>query len=255
MSPEYQEAFRLLMLVPFGLVVGAIVMFAISLARWVRDARFRNQLAQFDIPMPVLPGAKVRQFLFERPTTWLAIKGTDPRKLQTALGLHDAMFCSWEEGLIEAREHKLFISPSVAGWILVVGSDLPEPDEDVDKCFHFLTDLSRKVGHLQYFCGNRALNHHAWAIVDRGQVFRAYAWAGQTVWNQGPITAAERELGVACFPYLYRLDFTHREAVAANTEKVNALAGRWSLDPNAVVENAWTSEQGIVGSFSLPNFH
>jgi hypothetical protein len=252
MSPlEFKEVLWFLLLIPFGIVVGAGILFSISAARWVKDNRLRNQLAQFDAVAPLIPGTKSRHFLIERPSIWIAIKGSDPAKVQAALDLHNATGCSWEEGLIEARDHKLFISPSVAGWIVVVGSDLPEPGEDVDKCFHFLSRLSRKVGHLQYFCANRALNQHAWAIVDKGHVFRAYAWAEQTLWNQGPVTAAEKELGLACFPYAYRPDFTQREVIGTNTEKVNALASRWSVDPAVIAENAWSGDRGIVGSFQL----
>ena len=252
---DLRDILWVLMLVPFVIVMGAGVLFVISATRWVRDQRLRNQLAQFDIPMPVIPIPRSKHLFVERPTLWIAIKGNDPKKVQNALGLHDPTNCSWEEGLIEAREHKLFISPPVSGWILVVGCDLPEPGEDVDECYHFLTAVSRKLGHLQYFCCNRALNQHAWVIVDRGQVFRAYAWTDQTVWNQGPVTAAEKELGLACFPYASRLDYTQREVLSANTEKVNALAARWSVDPAAVAENAWGVEQGIVGSFSPPKLH
>ena len=85
------------------------------------------------------------------------------------------MPCSWEEGLIEARERKLFISPPVGGWILVVGSSLPDPTEDVDECYRFLTSLSRKLGHVQFFSTNRFDNHHAWALIDQGRVFRLIA--------------------------------------------------------------------------------
>lgn len=248
-SNEFRDFLWLLLLIPFGIVIAAGVIFSISLARWLRENRFRNQLAQFDMPAPFIPVARGRQFLVERPPIWIAIRGAEASKIQAALGLHDTTQCSWEEGFLEAKEHKLFISPPVAGWILVVGSDLPEPGDDVDKCFHFLSKLSKQVGHLQYFCTNRTLNQHAWAIVDRGHVFRAYAWASQTVWNQGPMTAAEKDLGLGCFPYSYRPDFTERDILASNTEKVNALAARWSVDPAAVVENCWTNERGIVGDF------
>ncbi len=253
---EYRDALSLLMLIPLGIVIGASVLFILAASRWARESKLRNQLGQFDLTSTRnVPQPRPKHFLVERPSLWLAIRGTDLRKVQAALGLHDPVYCSWEDGLIESRDHKLFISPPIAGWILVMGVDLPEPGDDVDECFHFLTALSRKVGHVHYFCANRALNHHAWAILDRGQVFRAYAWAGQTLWNQGPITAAERELGLACFDYSMRVDFAQREVVSGNTEKVNALAGRWSIDPAAIAETTWVKGQGIVGSFSPPKLH
>jgi len=86
-----------------------------------------------------------------------------------------------EEGLSAAQERKLFISPAINGWVLVIGSHLPDPSDDIDHCFRFLSELSRKVGQVQFFSVNRAVNHHAWVQLQHGQVQRAYAWAGKTI--------------------------------------------------------------------------
>src|SRR5208282_3093697 len=118
-----------------------------------------------------------------------------------------------------------------------------------------LTDLSRKLGHLQFFSVSRAVNHHCWALLERGQVFRAYAWAGETLWNQGPVTAAEKELQMLCLAYGGEGNpFALRESLAANSERVNQLAARWSVDPAAVSTAMW-SGRGIVGQFSQSKFH
>src|SRR5262245_20211437 len=71
--------------------------------------------------------------LFIRPSSWLAVKSRNLRAVQSALGLHNAKPCSWIEGL--ASDEKLFIAPPVKGWIIVLGSALPEPSDDVDACF------------------------------------------------------------------------------------------------------------------------
>ena len=99
------------------------------------------------------------------------------------------------------NEKKLFISPPVDGWILVIGSALPDPAADVDACFRFVMELSRKLGHVQFFSANRVLSHHAWVQVEAGRVRRAYAWAGTTLWKQGLKTTAEADLGLKCFDY------------------------------------------------------
>ena len=46
-------------------------------------------------------------------------------------------------------------------------------------------ELSRKIGQVQFFSVNRAVNHHAWVQAEAGVIQRAYAWAGRTFWNQG----------------------------------------------------------------------
>jgi hypothetical protein len=188
---------------------------------------------------------------FRRPGCWLAVKACSPKKVQAALGLHDARPCSWTEGL--AEERKLFISPLVKGWVLVMGSRLPEPSEDVDVCFRFLLEMSRKLGHVQFFSVNRALHHHAWAQASRGRIVRAYAWAGRTLWTQGRPTAAEKELEFKCFDYgeaVERSVFNQADLLDLNVDKVALLAGRWSLDPSQIDEQLLEADQGIAGELA-----
>jgi hypothetical protein len=109
------------------------------------------------------------------------------------------------------------------------------------------------VGQVQFFCINRVLQHHAWARLDDGRVYRAYAWAGQTVWNQGPFTFIETQLGIRCFDYfeqVQRVDFSQHDPLAINTEKVPLLAARWSVDPSTIDDRQFKSGQGIAGDFS-----
>ena len=144
-------------------------------------------------------------------------------------------------------EHQFFISPRVNGWVIVTGVAIPTPDEDVDECFHFLISLSRKLGHVQFFYGEKYFYHHAWARLDEGCVTRAYAWAGETVWNQGAKTVPETELGVKCFGYG---ELCPPAIARKNTEKVSQLAARWNFDPASVDER--TLNQAIGMAVELP---
>jgi hypothetical protein len=239
---EARQIVWLLMLIPLGVVLGIGAFF-------IYCARRRATLAGGEEPGAPLPSPP-RSAAFEQPARWLAVKAAHPSVVQAALHLHRPTACSWEEGLAEAREDKLFISPSRSGWVLVVGSGLPEPSEDSDKCYHFLTALSRKLGHVQFFSASRVVPHHGWAMLERGHVFRAYAWAGETLWNQGPLTGAEKDLGMVCLEYaVEQSQYALREALAANAEKVNQLAARWSLDPGAIPPEMWLG-RGIVGAFT-----
>jgi hypothetical protein len=90
--------------------------------------------------------------------------------------------------------------------------------------------LSRKLGHVQYFHAEKFTHHHAWARVDDGCVTRAYAWAGETVWNQGTKTIPESRLGLKCFNY--GDSGATREIAEMNFEKVGRAGGsRWSVGP------------------------
>ncbi len=188
--------------------------------------------------------------VFNLPTRWLAIRSGNPELVQKALALNNPVPCSWEEGVSAAQEHKLFISPAVRGWVFVMGANLPEPGEDVDRTFRFLMDLSRKVGHVQMFSVNRAVNHHTWAQVELGTVVRAYSWAGRTLWNQGAMTRAESDLGLKCFAYgegEERADYGRPDPGAINTERLPLLAARWSIDPSSIDARMLKEHQGIAG--------
>jgi len=196
---------------------------------------------------------KLQGPLLAAPSRWLAVRTTNPQTVQSALGLLKARPCSWEEGLSAAHEQKLFISPPVDGWILVVGSSLPEPARDVDKCFHFIRALSQKLGLVQFFSLNRNLQHHAWVQADQGHIQRAYAWADKTLWNQGRMTKAEAELRLKCYDYgdsAERTYFAEADPPAFNTERVSLLAARWSVDPTSVGARVPKQTQGIAGELS-----
>jgi len=229
------------MLIPFVIVLGLGTFFLYC--AWRRAGSLASEESEQNFSSPAMSYTP-----FEQPSRWLAIRASNPSVVQAALHLHHPTPCSWEEGLAEAREDKLFISPAVSGWVLVLGSGLPEPAEDPDRGFHFLTALSRKLGQVQFFSVGRAVNSHGWVLMERGHVYRAYAWAGETLWNQGPVTAAEKDLKMLCLEYACeRNPFTIRDALAANSEKVNQLAARWSVDPAAIPPELWRG-RGIVGA-------
>jgi hypothetical protein len=196
--------------------------------------------------------------IFNVPNRWLAVRSGNPQLVQAALGLNNPTPCSWEEGLSAVQDHKLFISPAIRGWILVIGSNLPEPADDVDRCFGFLMGLSRKLGHVQFFSLNRAVNHHAWVQVELGVVRRAYAWGGRTLWNQGVMTRAEIDLGLKCHRYgegEERIDFGRPDPAALNTERLPLLASRWSVDPTSIDIRVLKENQGIAGQLSRSRTH
>lgn len=186
--------------------------------------------------------------VFPCPGSWLAIKSRSALAVQSALGLHNPKPCSWIQGL--AGEEKLFIAPPVKGWVLVIGSGLPDPSEDVDVCFRFLLELSRKLGQVQFFSASRILHFHSWVKVDGGRIVRAYAWAGKTLWLQGPRTSAEKELDLKCFDYLEmaeRPPFGQPDIPSINVDKVPLLAARWSIDPGRINSRFLQMERGIAG--------
>ena len=228
----------LLILAVHGLALGV----GLLMLGWMVAIHRRQRRAEPVGPLPLeffLP----RRARRARPECWLVVRSASPEAVKLALGLNHAAPCSWEEGL--AGEHEFFISPRVNSWVVVTGLGLPNPTDDVDATFLFLTALSRQLGHVQYFYSNRERYHHAWARLDDGCVTRGYAWTDETVWQQGAETLPETEIGMKTFAY--GEDFATVYDAEMNFEKVPTLAARWSLDPAEVKLNSSRPASGLAG--------
>ena len=207
----------------------------------VQHRQQRRQSLPPPAPKKIIPRRSSVPIL--RPTCWVAVRSAAPEAVKATLGLNDAAPCSWAEGL--AGGHEFFVSPRVHGWVIVTGLGLPDPTEDVDATFVFLAGLSRQLGHVQYFYASHLLHHHAWARLDDGCVTRAYAWTGETVWNQGVETLPEIETQMRLFGYG---DNTATILDAeTNFTKVPQLAARWSLDPAEVKSPSVRTAIGFAG--------
>jgi len=238
----------LLSVLTFVLAMSVLVVYLI-----LRLRRREADLAQFESPPETDPVPRVfaihRHIAFKRPDCWLAIKNRNIQAVQAALALHDVKPCSWADGLAGGGDQKLFISPPVSGWILVMGSALPNPCDDEDASFRFIQQLSRKLGHIQLFSVSGVFDQHAWVRAEMGRISRAYAWSGRTLWNQGEMTGAEKDLGLKCYHYTQTPDSTPsgQQEAGGNSDKVHLLAARWSLDPDEIDDQFIEQSRGIVG--------
>lgn len=209
MSPPDTAAVMLLIMHLVALGVACII-FGVML--YLHRRHLRN------LPTESLPETVKGSDSNLRPASWLAIRSAASETVRRAL-----------------PDQNIFsVSAYTNGWVVVSGTGLPCPGDDVDECFRFLLGLSRKFGHVQFFYAERFSLHHAWARLDEGCVTRAYAWTGETVWQQGAPTLAERELGLKCFDYGDETGtglWSAGEMATANVEKIPRLAARWSLDP------------------------
>lgn len=239
-------------LVPLVLLMLFSLAFAIGLGLFIALLK-RNDLRPR--PLPTVPnqgeelGFSKQTSCWQRPHCWLAIKTKSIQRVQEVLRVNNPRPCPLAEGL--AGDLNLFIAPPLRGWILVVGSGLPDPAEDVDACFRFLCRLSSKLGEVQLFSANPVVAHHSWIRVVRGHVQRAFSWAGRTIWHQGRMTAAETAAGVACPGYLDEPDTVDgmHDFAMCNVEKVPLIAARWSLDPGSLEAGVLQRCHGIAGEW------
>lgn len=244
------DATPFILLVLFAATFLAGVVFMAFAARWHRQAMERTRVAgekfisalNSENPLPV-------DSIGRRPTLWLAVHTPDAAGVFNALGLDHPQPGHWTQ--CAPGSGRMFVSVPVNGWTLVCGDGIPDPVEDVDRCFRFLSNLSIALGHVQLFSASAILDDHAWARVESGRIIRGYAWArGQTLWNQGQVTDDERRLGLKCFGYgecTDPQDWRLRERVMENLAKVPLLAARWSLDPAELESVPSALASGVAG--------
>lgn len=181
---------------------------------------------------------------------WLAIPNAGSEAIATALRLQSVRTATWADGIQQAYESKIFVTPAVSGWTLVVGQSLPSAS--VPEWLPMLLDLSEALGQVQYFGTQRISDYNAWAKIVSGQVVRAYARVGwTTLFDIGDMTAEEMELG------LHFLDESASEKSAEeyqeqdelatpDEDSVIALASKWSIDPTDL-HNQRSEGPGVLG--------
>lgn len=239
------------MLSSFGAVLlGAAVMIAVhrrQLRQWRRQNRLVDQLSQ-------ITSARRRAVPFPLPTRWMAIRSSNTPHLKAVLSLRGAS-PGWSEAMVRARERALFLSGPVDGWSFVIGGALPDPTVDVDATYRLLVEVSREVGEVQFFSMDRVLSFHGWARLRDGRVLRGYAWAGETLWNEGRMTLDERLLGLRCHDYgedAPEVRYGEPNPAVANTERVPLLARRWGMDLAAATELLLQQEEVESDEGGLP---
>ncbi|HTH49610.1 MAG TPA: hypothetical protein VMB21_19000 [Candidatus Limnocylindria bacterium] len=195
--------------------------------------RVRRQSRQID-PLVPLTTARRRPVPFPMPSRWIAIRTTNTTMVRETLGVANRPLLPWADALAHGRVREMFVSLPVDGWTLVIGAGVPDPAQDVDAAYRFLTRVSLALGELHFYSADRVLNFHTWARLDDGRVTRAYGWAGETLWNEGRMTLEEKLLGLRCRDYAEEPEPMHYGDIPPelhNTERVILLARRWSIDP------------------------
>ena len=222
-----------LVVAPLLFILGAVILIGAGFVYLSNSHIRRSRRAARGVdPLAPLTGARRRVSPFPTPSRWLTVKSMNTDYLRDILGVGDSP-TSWSDALSRCREKRLFVSPPVDGWSLIVGSGIPDPVVDIDATFRFLVNLSKATGEVQFYHLDRTLNFHGWALLREGRVVRAYEWASETLWNEGRTTLDERLLGMKCRGYADNAEPIRYGEISPelqNTERVPLLARRWSLD-------------------------
>ncbi|MEU1687086.1 hypothetical protein [Micromonospora sp. NPDC005707] len=196
---------------------------------------------------------------FSLKTSWLAVRDRAPGEVADALGLHDREVLDWATGTDRAYGYGVYVAAPVSGWTLAHGRlHVPADFDATQPAFpEWLRELSQRLGEVQFFATERVPDYHAWARARDGELLRAYCWIGQ----QGEVplfigdpTADEIELGIgtrgieAGTESWSDDEWTAWSATTPSEFDVMAMAGRWSIDPNRIDDDAVTA----TGIYGLP---
>jgi hypothetical protein len=164
----------------------------------------------------------------------LAVRADDAEHVVRSLRLRTVLPANWSSALAQVTSEGVFVTPPVQGWVLVVGRDLAVTTQDPNELVTLLPGLSEEYGKALWFSTDEDRDVHGWAIAERGELLRGYAYIeehGHTFWH-GDITDEERELG--CFLDDPRDQSDDEIKWWPDRRTVLALAKAWSLDPSTL---------------------
>jgi hypothetical protein len=194
--------------------------------------------------------------------SWLAVKRGKPEAIIRALALTDPMPVTWQQGLnavggdyfdVElgwAELSRVFITPLVQSWRLVIGGwvaagPMQRAKDDQRNSWRrvagFCRRLSQEFGQAHAFTDQARMDWFSWILARDGQVYRQVVFEDeQFLTNRGRRTLVEVR---------FRAEFVPEEWLekwAPDVGVVPAIAGEVSVDPTKFNEGTRSVGQGFL---------
>jgi len=190
---------------------------------------------------------------------WIAVKTNDKAKIAEILEIKNGKPCNWKYGIEQAYQDKVFITPQVGQWTLIVGWGLTSFSfkselEEVRSFTGKIDKLSKEFGEAQFFVTHRVSDYQLWAKSISGKTTRLYCFLGEKGENiaiEGEPTEIEKKFKlVNTFSkeakdenYLERTDI-----LSPDEEFVMKIAANWSIDPTTLNQRKDIAKDlGILG--------
>ena len=130
---------------------------------------------------------------------WFAVRAADSERVAQALGLRTVTEANWRNGLAAASTGGVFVTPPIDGVVFAAGRDaFPCPGEEARRVGEPLLRLAAAFDEALWFATHDGVDYHGWAAARGPELLRGYAYDGDgaaVVWDEGPVTRAESELG------------------------------------------------------------
>jgi hypothetical protein len=174
--------------------------------------------------------------------TWMAVKAGNIQAVASQFTGKKFIKTNWEMGRKKCRLGKIFISPPVSGWYLIVSPTFPTCDSSggVAETHRILRRLSKELGKAVYFSSHRVVDHYSWVYAENGRIKRAFSTTDSEVkWDEGEKIGIETNF---LYPHESKKEPGTLEMDIPNERMVTQIAGDWSVDPSQL-----DSIQGIRG--------
>lgn len=132
---------------------------------------------------------------------WLCIKNASPQQVIKALGLKNDQRANWESGLNAIDKgfmEKVFVSPLIDGYVLVLGYIPFGVKKTVKEELAVLDKIADNFEEMTCFTTQKTVDIHVWAKYVDGKLKRGYGWLGESgvvYLNEGNLTPEEFKLG------------------------------------------------------------
>lgn len=185
---------------------------------------------------------------------WLAVPGYQPSEVIAALRLAQVEPANWTKGLTEAYadNDRVFVSPTLSGWVLVVGrtlwqkADMNRSAENIQ----WLKDVGRLFGNACFFSTMRGLGNNGWVGIRGGQIVRAYGYSGELqelIWLVGEPTDEEIAVNPAFVTETEERRLPDFRPIIPDEKMVLAMAAAWSVDVT-FSHRSYPPDFGFLGS-------
>lgn len=182
--------------------------------------------------------------------SWLAVRGASVDRILAVLGLSSPKPATWQQGLsavcgdywdfeadIDTPGSRVFISPLVEGWRLVVGGLLGGTDKaGIAPILHLCETLSREFSEACAYTTQNRMDWYSWILARDGAVYRQFLWDSAILVDEGAPTQVEAESRAA----VYSTDWLPSE------ELVITIAAASSISPLALGPGTPVSGQGYL---------
>jgi hypothetical protein len=238
------------------IIIGLIVFIGFrAYSTRIKDKKNKNYLDNFMKPKSqfIESDKTDKPESFGYKNLWFAVKSNKKEEIADLLELNVLGKANWKNGVEQAYDNRIFITPEIDGWTLICGNGLLSLVEKDSVEISILNKLSFKYGESQYFYTHRITEYHIWSKSLNGRLIRYYSYIGEKGENlriEGEPSEIEKRLKLVntFSEEAKNVNYFDNESLVIPDESlVMEIAKNWSINPSELeIYKDIKTEFGIV---------